>query len=177
MGGPGSGRRSQPLERKRVKGRAPGRDSGGRKLPEPSNVVALPGAGDKIPDPPESLGEQGKARWDLMWREAGGWLSKGTDWHLLVRLCEAEDLRAGMRDALAEQGFYVSGSMGQQRPNPLIDKLRMQDAEILRMERECGLTPSARGALGVGEVRNPDDANPLTAILRQAAQRGTRRSG
>jgi len=179
MGGPGSGRRSAPLEQKRAKGRSPGRDSGGRKLPEPANVVALPGSKDKTPPPPESLVEDGpgRDRWTQLWREAGGWLSPGTDWHLLVRLCEAEDMRHGMRVALAEEGFYVKGSMGQMRPNPLIDKLRLQDAEILRMERECGLTPSARGALGVGEVGDGEDANPLTAILRAAAQRGARRSG
>ncbi|MFB9378586.1 P27 family phage terminase small subunit [Kineococcus gynurae] len=167
----------KPVEQKRRTGRAPGKDSAGRDLPGGGNVRALPGA-DGVPPCPPSLvdGGAGAARWEKLWREAKDWLAPGTDWHLLVRLCEAEDLRAGMREALAETGFFVMGSMGQQRPNPLIDKLRLHDAEILRMERECGLTPAARGALGVGEVGGDKPASPLDEILRQAASRG-RKSG
>ena len=170
----------KPMEQKRATGRGPGKDSAGRPLPDVANVRALPGSGDQIPPTPHSLIEQGAGarRWVKLWREAGEWLSPGTDWHLLVRLCEAEDLRQGMREALAETGFFVQGSMGQQRPNPLIDKLRLHDAEILRMERECGLTPAARGALGVGEVQESKSTSGLDAILQAAANRNSgRRSG
>jgi len=166
------------MEQKRRTGRAPGKDSAGRDLPHLGNVRSLPGAGGQVPPVPPSLVEDGAgaARWERLWREAAEWLAVGTDWHLLVRLCEAEDLRQGMREALAESGFFVAGSMGQQRPNPLIDKLRLHDAEILRMERECGLTPAARGSLGVGEVQEKTGSG-LDQILRDAANRGARRSG
>lgn len=165
------------MEQKRRTGRAPGKDSAGRPLPDATNVRALPGAGAQIPPTPDSLVEDGAGarRWEKLWREAGEWLAPGTDWHLLVRLCEAEDLRHGMREALADRGFYVMGSMGQERPNPLIDKLRLHDAEILRMERECGLTPAARGALGVGEVQEKPSTSGLDGILRQAATAAAKR--
>lgn len=165
------GRPPRPVEKKRKTGRSPGRDSGGRKLPEKATVTALPGAGDRIPQVPTSLGDAGTERWQQLWTEAKDWLSPGVDRYLLVRLCEAEDLRAGMREALADQGFYVIGSMGQQRPNPLIDKLRALDDQITKYESLCGLTPSDRGRLGVGEVKAEGSGSGLDEILRRAAQR------
>jgi len=173
MGGTGSGRRPAPLEQRRARGRSEGRDSGGRKLPDAP--VVLSSAEGRVPDAPDWLGDAGTDRWTRLWRDAGTWLAAGTDWDLLVRLCEAEDTRLGMRKALADTGFFVTGSTGQLRPNPLIDKLRLHDAEILRMERECGLTPSARGALGVGEVVKGQGANVLEDILRGHAARQSRR--
>ncbi len=49
--------------------------------------------------------------------------------------------------------------------------MRQQDAEILKLEIQCGLTPSARGALGVGEVKQEKTGGPLADILRDAAGR------
>jgi hypothetical protein len=60
------GRPAKPLERKRKTGRAPGRDSGGRKLPEVAQVVALPMAGD-APEPPVELGLAGRELWSRVW--------------------------------------------------------------------------------------------------------------
>lgn len=163
-----------PLEERRRKGRSAGRDSGGRKLPDESNVVALHGIdGDRIPALPASLVEDGPGagRWARIWREAR-WLAPATDIDVVTRLCEAEDLYAGIAKALADKGFYVTGSQGQERPNPLLAQLRATATQMLQLEREIGLTPSARGALGVGEVKPEGEINPLTAILMQAAQRG-----
>lgn len=168
-----------PLEERRRKGRTPGRDSGGRKLPDPENVVPLRGVDGTMPSPPPSLAEDGPGaeRWTRIWREAK-WLSPATDRDVVVRLCEAEDLYAGMAKALAGEGFYVTGSQGQLRPNPLLSQLRATAAQMLQLEREIGLTPAARGSLGVGEVKPAGEAsNPLTEILLRAAERGTRRAG
>jgi P27 family predicted phage terminase small subunit len=52
------GRPPKPVEQKERTGRAPGRDSGGRKLPE--TVVELPTA-DGVPDPPADLVTSDKA--------------------------------------------------------------------------------------------------------------------
>ncbi|MCP2265562.1 phage terminase small subunit P27 family [Promicromonospora thailandica] len=167
-----------PLEERRRKGRSPGRDSGGRPLPDEANVVALRGIdGDRIPDVPPTLVEdgQGARRWVRIWREAT-WLAPATDIDVVTRLCEAEDLLSGMAGALAEQGFYVKGSQGQLRPNPLLSQMRATAAQMLQLEREIGLTPSARGSLGVAEVK-PESDNPLVAILQAAANRGTRAGG
>ena len=166
------GRPPRPVEQKRRTGRSPGRDSGGRKLPDRDNVVALASVAGRVPDPPASLGDVGRERWQRLWREAGAWLSPGVDWHILVRMCEAEDLRQGMRVALAEEGFTVTGSMGQMRPNPLLDKLRALDEQLTKYEQLCGLTPSDRGRMGVGEVQQSgQEASGLNEILRRAAQR------
>jgi len=171
------GRTPKPLEERRRTGRSPGRDSGGRKLPDPDNVVPLKGVEGHLPDLPVTIQADGAGarRWERIWREAR-WLAPATDADVVERLCIAEDLVVGMRAALAEQGFDVKGSMGQMRPNPLIAQIRATNAEILKLERECGLTPVSRGVLGVGEVKEAAE-NPLNEILRQAAGRhGNRRA-
>lgn len=168
----------KPLEERRRHGRSPGRDSGGRPLPDPANVVPLRGVDGDLPPLPGTVAPDGPGarRWDRIWREAK-WLAPATDLEVVTRLCELEDLLAGMKGALAETGFYVKGSQGQVRPNPLIAQIRAEGAALLKLERECGLTPSSRGDLGVGEVKDMGD-NPLKAILERAAGRTpTRASG
>lgn len=170
-------RRAAPLEERRRKGRTPGRDSGGRKLPEGGNVVPLRGIdGDQPPALPATVqpDKAGAARWAVIWREAS-WLSPATDTDVVTRLCEFEDLREGMRAALADEGFYVKGSQGQLRPNPLLAQIRATEAQILTLERECGLTPVSRGTLGVAEVKSEGESNPLAAILQRAAGRAASR--
>jgi P27 family predicted phage terminase small subunit len=163
-----------PLEERRRKGRSPGRDSGGRKLPDPANVVQLrpvEGGAPALALPDTVLPDgAGAARWAAIWREAA-WLSPQTDRDVVTRLCELEDLRAGMKDALADAGFYVEGSQGQKRPNPLLVQIRDTERLMLALEKECGLTPSSRGSLGVAEVQGEGAANPLEQILRRAAGR------
>lgn len=171
------GPRKAPLEERRRLGRSATRDSGGRKLPAPDKVVPLRGIDGRVPELPVTVepGSAGAARWDRVWREAT-WLSPATDAEVITRLCEAEQLREAMKSALAEAGFYVKGSMGQLRPNPLLAQIRATEAQILQLERECGLTPSARGSLGVAEVKTPE-TNPLMAILERAANRAQRSAG
>lgn len=163
------GPQKTPLEERRRKGRSPGRDSGGRKLPEPGNVVALRGVEGDLPAVPSTLDPDaaGAVRWLRIWREAS-WLAPATDTEVVTRLCECEQLREAMKAALADEGFYVKGSQGQLRPNPLLAQIRATESQILVLERECGLTPSSRGSLGVGEVK-PENDNPLAAILQRAA--------
>lgn len=166
------GPQKEPLEVRRRKGRSATRDSGGRALPDRKNVVALRGIEGQLPELPVTLAPDaaGAVRWVRIWREAT-WLSPAADTEVATRLCEAEQLREAMKAALADAGFYVTGSQGQLRPNPLLAQIRATEAQILQLERECGLTPSSRGSLGVGEVQSSEDDNPLLAILRRAANR------
>ncbi len=167
------GPRKAPLEERRRKGRSAGRDSGGRPLPDPDNVVPLRGVEGGGPPPvPDTVAPSGAGarRWATIWREAR-WLAPATDGDVVTRLCELEDLREAMKAALADEGFYVKGSKGQVRPNPLLVQIRATEGQMLRLETECGLTPSARGSLGVAEVKEAV-GNPLEAILRRAAGRG-----
>lgn len=170
------GRTPEPLEERRRKGRSPGRDSGGRKLPGGENVTALRPVDGALPKLPPTLaeGSEGARRWVSIWREAK-WLSPATDLEVITRLCEAIELREGMRAALAEAGFYVKGSQGQLRPNPLLGQIRATEAQILQLETVCGLTPSSRGQLGVAETKGPDADNPLVGILQRHAERAARR--
>lgn len=175
MGGPGSGRRKAPVEKRRAHGRSPGRDSGGRKLPDPGNVVPLHPVDGDLPPVPASIAPDGPgaARWLRIWRDAR-WLSPAVDLPVVTRLVELEELRAGMKAALADAGFYVKGSQGQLRPNPLLAQIRATEAQMLQLERECGLTPSSRE--GKAEVI-PEVTNPLTEILKRAANRGRPAAG
>lgn len=170
----------KPLEQRRRTGTHPGRDSGGRKLPdapklEPGNLVSLPGCGTDIPPLPDTLLEDGPGadRWRRLWTEAKSWIAR-SDIDGVVRICELEDLRAGMRSALAEDGYRVKGSQGQMRPNPLIAQLRATDGQLLQLEVQYGLTPASRGAQGVGEVRS-ETASALDAILQRQAARSRSR--
>lgn len=167
----------KPLEERRRHGRSPGRDSGGRKLPEPSNVVPLRGVEGDAPPVPDTLVEDGAGarRWVRIWREAT-WLAPATEVDVVTRLCELEDLLVGMKAALADEGFYVTGSQGQLRPNPLIAQIRATGAQLLQLEQQCGLTPASRGALGVGEVVKAP-TSMLAEVLAAAARRRAPRTG
>ncbi len=170
-------RRTAPLETRRAHGRSPGRDSGGRPLPAPANVVQLRGIEGQAPGVPDSLVEDGPGarRWVRIWREAS-WLSPTVDIDVVTRLCEYEDLLLAMKAALEDQGFYVEGSQGQPRPNPLLAQIRATNAQLLALEGDCGLTPSSRGKLGVGEVK-PGATSQLAAVLAAHAQHRAKARG
>jgi hypothetical protein len=68
-------------------------------------------------------------------------------------------------------GLFIRGSQGQQVINPLIDRLRQLDEQITRYERECGLTPASRGAMGVGEVVRAKEPSPLEGLMASYAQK------
>lgn len=166
------GRPPKPVEQKRRTGRRPGVDSGGRKLAPEATILALPKVGDRPPAYPKTLIDDGpgRQRWDHMWRECRDWLSPTVDLYILTRLCEAEDLRHGMKVALAEDGYMIEGSTGQMRTHPLLDKIRALDEQITKYESLCGLTPSDRGRMKVGEVQE-SGGGALEAILKRAASR------
>jgi P27 family predicted phage terminase small subunit len=163
-------RPSRPIEQKRLNGRRPGVDSGGRRLPEP--VVTLAAVAN-IPPPPPSLLEDGRAVWDRLWTAAQGWLSPQTDGDVLTRLCEAHDERAAMRAQLAEDGFMVTGSQGQPRPHPLLAHLRALEAQMTKWESLCGFTPSDRSRLGYAEVKKASKLDQLLAARAKPAKRGS----
>lgn len=165
--------RRLPLEEREARGRAPGRDSGGRPLPPEGELVHLSGA-DEVPEPPERLEQRGRDLWAVVWT-AARWLSPQTDRKLMERRCQAEDERYALREMLDSVGHWLEGSQGQPVLNPLLDKIRTLDDQILRMETALGLTPQARGALGVGKVvpsKAPDGSQPagLAAVLAASAK-------
>lgn len=161
-----AGRPPKPTERKRRTG-----NPGKRNLPEP--VVHLAAVAD-IPAPPDTLGELGREAWLRLWTAGQAWLSPATDVDLLTRLCEAHDEREAIRDAIAEEGYMVSGSQGQRRANPLLSELRALESQMTKYESLCGFTPTDRARLGYAEVKR---ASKLDELLARRAGRTTGRAG
>lgn len=148
----------KPAEQLRRTGRRPGVDSAGRPLPEPVVILA---ACTKVPPEPVSLKDVGRGHWERMWTAGQSWLSMQTDVAPITRLCECYDEREAMRAVIAAEGYLVEGSRGQWRANPLIDKLRQVESEMLRLEIELGFTPAARSRLGYAEVRRASKLDEL----------------
>ena len=154
----------KPVDQKRLTGRSPGRDAGGRRLPE--KVVGLAAAAG-APDPPESLKPAGRAEWERLWTAGRAWLSPEFDLLIMRRLCESHDARAEMLAQVERDGFTVEGYKGQPRPHPLLSHIRGIEAEMRRMEIECGFTPAARSKLGYAEVKRVSKIDELMARRRR----------
>ncbi|HNM84838.1 MAG: phage terminase small subunit P27 family [Mycobacterium sp.] len=140
----------KPVEQKRLTGRSPGRDAGGRALPEPVVVLAQAvGA----PEPPSSLKDAGRDEWQRLWTAGRSWLSPNLDLFVMERLCQNHDLRAAMLTQIERDGLTVEGYKGQPRPHPLLSEVRAVEAETRKLEIECGFTPASRSKLGYAEVK------------------------
>jgi P27 family predicted phage terminase small subunit len=157
-------RRRIPVEQKRLTGRSPGRDAGGRPLPAP--VVVLP-APAEIPPPPEHLCASGRKHWDRIWRQARAWLCE-VDAGAAERYCQLFDWRDVMLEAVVEEGFTVRGSTGQPTAHPLLQRIEATNTELRLLEGRLGLDPSARSALGVAEVRR---VSALDEMIRRQKER------
>lgn len=136
-----SGPAPKPTELKRLQG-----NPGHQKLPPPA--VVIEGAVDRIPDPPEHLGAEGRSRWDQVWSVADKWLVPSLDMGLLVRYCEGFDERAYWKGQL-RKGRMTTGSVGQPRVHPASQELAKLDERLTRWESELGFTPVGRARLHV----------------------------
>ena len=161
----------KPVEAKRRTGRSPGRDAGGRRLPEP--VVVLPAA-TEIPAPPDGLKAAGAAAWERLWGRVA-WLSPDSDIAMVARLCQMYDRREMLAARVEADGLVVDGYKGQPRPHPLLAQLNAVDTELRLLEQQAGLTPASRTVLGFIEVRRVSKLDELAA-RRQAASRQRRGS-
>jgi P27 family predicted phage terminase small subunit len=166
------GRPPKPLEQREHNGRSPGRDSGGRPLPEV--VVELPKA-DGVPPAPAGLSSRDRAgecpfaprdddepqgcelcerdlavgAWEALWTNGRSWLSLQRDGRILERLCRAYDEEAHLQRALHEDGPWVSGQRGGLVAHPAVTMLRVLQDRITKWEGLCGFNPSDGGRLGV----------------------------
>lgn len=194
------GRPPRPVEQKELAGRSPGRDSGGRLLPE--TVVELPSAGG-VPQIPDGLFTSPKSRtcaflpveeddprgeaaceicesdlavavWREMWTQGQAWLSVQRDRRILERLCKAYVEEAHLRSALDEDGPFVKGQRGGLVAHPAVAMLRVLEQQITKWEGLCGFNPSDGGRLGVkvGKAKGASDAESVVA--RRAARRQAR---
>jgi P27 family predicted phage terminase small subunit len=133
-------------------GRSPGRDSGGRLLPEPIVVELVAAA--RIPDAPSELlpGGAGADAWTRLWTAGQAWLAPSTDFEVMSRLCQFYDEHRALWGEIGKQGYTVAGSKGQERLNPLLTRLQVVEASMIKLESLCGFTPSDRARLGIAAI-------------------------
>jgi hypothetical protein len=151
------GRPPKPVEQKRRVGRAPGRDSGGRKLPEPRDVVALPMGPAGGPEMPADLLLPGRELWAQVWTDGLSWISPVTDLAEATEACRlADDV------AVARERYRATREPADARTVAALSKSLTEALSVL------GFNPTARSRLGVAEVRR------VSALEHLLAQRQTR---
>jgi P27 family predicted phage terminase small subunit len=104
-------------------------------------------AGGRI-EPPDGLSEQALALWDCYWSDTISTVQTGADEGLLRRWVSEYD-RYLRTSAEADKEPIVTGSTGQPTENPLyrIAYRALEAAE--RCERQLGIGPLHRSALGI----------------------------
>jgi len=135
-------------------------NAGHRPIPEPLAIIE--GAAGLPPEPPESLGEAGKAVWVRIWPTLRAWAVADLDIGLVMRYCQAHELRETLRDRV--KGVQTRGSRGQMRLNPIIIEIGRLEDRMLRMEHELGLSPAGRSALRI-ETKKPAPIRKLDKYI------------
>jgi len=134
-----------------------------------------PGAG-KTPIPvtralvdepvPSSLKEIGAAEWTRALRVCS-WIGQ-SDLTALRMLCEAMDRRDLLVKEVDSGDLMLETSTGYAYVNPALSALEKTEERISKWMSQLGLTPSARGELGVAEVKQ---ASALDHLAQRRAER------
>lgn len=132
----------KPTEQKRLAG-----NPGHQRLPDP--LVVIEGDIERIPDAPDELGANGKARWAQVWAVADKWLIPTLDTALLVRYCAGFDERDYWQRLIRKDGRMSRGSTGQPKVHPAVDELNKLDERLTKWENELGFTPTGRARLRI----------------------------
>lgn len=151
------GRPPKPLEQKRRTGRTPTTDSGGRKLPEASAVVALPMA-PGVPEPPLDFGLEARRLWDRVWAAGITWISPLSDMEAAEQACRLADDLEIARDRYRATRDPADGRM-----------VKGFDEALAGALSRLGFDPTARARLGVAEVKR---ASALDELIARRASRG-----
>jgi len=138
MGGRGSGRRPKPTEQKRRLG-----NPGKRALPSQVAEVIVGAFAPEEMEPPRTLGRFGRALWDQVWQGGAAWLKRSLDTELVLMACEMTDERIILRAAVL------------QHPEDWRKRraLRDLDKQLQSLLGQLGFSPTDRGTLGIGEIR------------------------
>lgn len=144
------GRPTQPTEIKRLKGTLRS-----DRLPPAGHLIPLFNPNES-PEPNITLGKQGQAFWAQTWETP--WLSKQSDYWLVLITAQALDEREEVKNALAEEPS----------DRRLRTSLRELDKQVLHAYSLMGLTPSDRSRLGVAEVKKE---SKLEELLKRKQER------
>jgi P27 family predicted phage terminase small subunit len=133
----------KPNEVKRRNG-----NPGKRKLPNLTNVIALPQIKESAP---EQLSDEGKKIWVEI-RTMAPWIAN-TDAKLLIELCEKMDKKYELQAKLKASDYILYTDKGYAYANPLFSMLSTVESDIIKILSLLGLTPADRSKLGVAEVK------------------------
>lgn len=158
------GRTAQPAALKLISGRAPGRDSGGRKVNPGPAFRRIP------PRAPTWLSREAAAEWK---RVAPGLerldLLKEEDRAVLAAYCETWSqfvtaTRIVSREGITSIVTTISASGAETTrtvPNPAVAIARSAGRELRAFAAQFGLTPSSEQALARGADDGEEDDNPF----------------
>ena len=123
----------------------------------------LPPLAGSVPVPPASLGVEGLALWDLVWRGGRSWLSPDVDRPVIESLCVAADEAEVLRVQLADGSlprWYVMAN-GAMVTHPAVVQLRELRTQRTTWLSMIGFSPADRSRLGLAEVRVRDELDDL----------------
>ena len=112
----------------------------------------------ELPEPPEGLGELGRAIWGQVLSEASVWVSYKLDTLLLGIVCDQFEERAELRELVAASPEQPRLRIG----------LRELDKAIVSNLSSLGLTPTDRARLGFVQVKKE---SKLEELLRKMEDR------
>lgn len=152
MGSP----KPQPAGLKLIKGRSPGRDSGGRVVVPPPSFRRLP------PQAPEWLPDEARAEWDRVVPELARLeLLKPADRAALTAYCLTWDRLVQAQREMAEDGSVLAvNSQGRVR-HPAVAVIEAASKDLRSWAGEFGLTPSAEARMSKGPADGDEDDNPF----------------
>lgn len=152
-----AGRPAQPATLRLLKGRAPGKDSAGRK-------VKLPPKFRKIsPTAPEWLADEARAEWERIVPELLRLeLLKAEDGAALVQYCETWAVFVDATKKIHAEGLTYEAKQGT-LARPEVAIARTASRELRAWAGQFGLTPVAENALAIGDLADGDEDSPFGA--------------
>ncbi|MER8266521.1 phage terminase small subunit P27 family [Streptomyces griseus] len=148
--------KKRPAGLKLIEGRAPGRDSGGRKVVEPPAFKRLP------PEAPDWLPAEARAEWDRIVPELARLdLLKPVDRSALTAYCLTWDrLVRAQREMESDGSVLSTNSQGRVR-HPAVAVIEAASKELRAWAGEFGLTPSAEAKVSRQGDDDGDSTNPF----------------
>ena len=146
----------KPNEIKRLTGRTPSTDAGGRPLPALATVTPLAMARE-IPPAPAYLQAEGQRLWERAWATAITWLSPDSDMQAVEAACRLADANVA-----AQNKFMATLEAADARAFTAVNKAFRESLAAL------GFDPTSRSRLGVAEVQK---ASALDELIARRAKR------
>lgn len=146
-----------PASLRLLTGRSPGRDSGGRKVPEVPAFKRVP------PSAPDWLSAEARAEWDRVMPELSRLdLVKESDRAALAAYCEAWSVFREATETVQREGLTIEAKQGT-LAHPAVAIARNAGREVRSWAAHFGLTPSTEQALARSGGDDGGEENPFGA--------------